>query len=203
MPIFTDFSARGQVGILDWYTSSVAVFSATLLAAHGATYLQLETRGPVRERSGRQARRLWIAVFLLLPIVSLQTWDVRPDLYLTLGQRPLAWLGVPVVAAGAWALWSGLRGQGERRALAGSCAVIAGLLAGAAASVFPVILHSTLAPRFSLTAYNGTTDERGLRMAAIWWPVALVLALTYFVLVMRSYRGKLGPADQKTNFSAS
>ena len=36
--------------------------------------------------------------------------------------------------------FTGLRGTAEGRAFAGSCAVIAGLLAGAAASVFPVML---------------------------------------------------------------
>ena len=39
MSLFTDFTTRGRVGILDWYTLSVAVFATVLLSAHGATYL--------------------------------------------------------------------------------------------------------------------------------------------------------------------
>ena len=35
---FTDFMARGYVGLLDWYTVSVALFTVAVLAAHGATY---------------------------------------------------------------------------------------------------------------------------------------------------------------------
>jgi len=50
---FTDFSVRGQVGLLDWYTVSVAVFAVVLLAAHGATYLTLKTDGAVHDRSDR------------------------------------------------------------------------------------------------------------------------------------------------------
>src|SRR5215475_12364642 len=47
MAFFTNFMASGYVGLLDWYTVSVAVFSVAVLAAHGATYLTLETVGPV------------------------------------------------------------------------------------------------------------------------------------------------------------
>ena len=44
MAFFTDFTPRGDVGLLDWYTVSVALFAAVALAAHGATYLTLKTR---------------------------------------------------------------------------------------------------------------------------------------------------------------
>jgi cytochrome d ubiquinol oxidase subunit II len=114
--------------------------------------------------------------------------------------RPAAWLAVAVVLAGAWALFTGLRGAREDRAFAGSCAVIAGLLAGAAAGVFPVMLLSTLAPEHSITAYNGAAAARGLAMALVWWPVALVLAGAYFTVLLRNYRGKVRPAEDTQGF---
>jgi cytochrome d ubiquinol oxidase subunit II len=115
-------------------------------------------------------------------------------------QRPVAWLAVAIVAAGAWALVTGLRGRFEERAFAGSCAIVGGLLAGAAAGAFPVFLRSTLAPEHSLTAYNGATARTGLAVALIWWPIALGLALTYFAMVMRSYKGKVRPASDTQGF---
>src|SRR5271167_1162320 len=62
MAFFTNFTPRGDVGLLDWYTLSVALFAAVILAAHGATYLTLKTEGPVHDRSGHFARVLWVAV---------------------------------------------------------------------------------------------------------------------------------------------
>ena len=115
-------------------------------------------------------------------------------------ERPVAWLAVAVAVAGGWGLVTGLRGTGEWRAFAGSCAVIAGLLAGAAAGVFPVMLLSTLAPEHSMTAYTGAAPAHGLAMALVWWPVAFVLALTYFTVVTRNYRGKVRPADDTHGF---
>jgi cytochrome d ubiquinol oxidase subunit II len=214
MSLFTDFGVRGHVGILDWYTVSVAVLTTVLLAAHGATYLRLKTTGPVHQRSERLARRLWTTAFVLFPVISLETWFVRPALFTGMIERPAAWLAVAVVLAGSWALVTGfhpsahntragdpgLRGTAESRAFAGSCAVIAGLLAGAAAGVFPVMLYSTLGSEHSMTAYNGAAPAHGLALALIWWPVATVLALTYFTIIARNYRGKVPPAQDTQAF---
>ena len=113
----------------------------------------------------------------------------------------MEWLAVAVVVTGAWALFTGLRGTAESRAFAGSSAVITGLLAGAAVSVFPVMLHSTIAPEHSMTAYNGAAPAHGLALALIWWPVALVLAFTYFTVIMRNYGGKVRPTEDLQGLS--
>jgi cytochrome d ubiquinol oxidase subunit II len=194
MSLFTDFGVRGRVGILDWYTLSVAVFATALLAAHGGTYLMLKTTGPVHERSELWARRLWASTAVLFVIITAQTQIVRPDLSGAMLRRPFGWMALATLASGALAVWTGLRGRAERRAFAGSCAIITGLLLGAAASVFPVMLHSTLAPEHSLTIYDGVTAGRGLAIALVWWPVAFVLALAYFVAILRNNGGKARPA---------
>jgi cytochrome bd ubiquinol oxidase subunit II len=200
MALFTDFSARGQVGILDWFTLSVAVFATLLLAAHGATYLRYKTQGTVHDRSAAWARRLWSLTAILFVGITVQTSVVRPELFHAMAERPLAWPALLLVAGGFWALGTGLRGSNELRAFAGSCAVIAGLLSAAAVGMFPVILHSTLGAEHSLTAYAGAAPGRGLAVALIWWPVAFVLAATYFIVIMRSYRGKVRPVDNSQGF---
>ena len=123
MSLFTDFGVRGRVGILDWYTVSVAVFTTVLLSAHGATYLRLKTTGQLHERSARLARRLWTAALVLFAVVSVETWVVRPALYGAMVERPLAWLAIAVVVAGAWALFTGLRGTAETSRL---CRIVRG-----------------------------------------------------------------------------
>ncbi len=191
MSLFTDFGVRGQVGILDWYTVSVAVFTAVLLLAHGAAYLQVKTVGVVYQRSSQWAHRLWIAVLVLFPMVSFETWIVRPELANALVERPVAWLSTIVLLGGAWTIWTGVRRRDDRRAFAGSCTVLASLLATAAVTMFPVMLHSTLAPEHSLTAYNGSASRLGLSTALVWWPIAVALAITYFVIVRRSFSGRV------------
>src|SRR5262249_10661406 len=62
MAFFTNFDIRGYVGLLDWYTVSVAIFATAILAAHGATYLTLKTEGEVHDRSARLTKFLWVLV---------------------------------------------------------------------------------------------------------------------------------------------
>lgn len=193
MAFFTDFTTRGNVGILDWYTIAVALFALICLSAHGVTYLAFKTEGVVNERSSLLSRRLWWLAILLLPVISGVTWMVRPELFQGMLPRPAAWLGILLIIGGIATLVIGT--ASETRRFFGGCAVLAGLLGTAAASLFPSILHSTLDPKFSITAYNGASGTYGLSMALIWWPVALLLSVSYFVFVFRHYAGKTRPLN--------
>jgi len=188
MALFTNFGVRGEVGLLDWYTISLGVFALVTLSAHGATYLMLKTAGPVQERSERTARRLWPVVFVLLFVVTIETWRVRPDLFGSLLRRFYGFPALGMAATGAIAIFSAFRHRLEQRAFLGSCLLIAGLLSGVAAALFPVLLYSRLGPERSLTVYNSSSGVHSLAVALIWWPIALVLAITYAGFVLRYYR---------------
>lgn len=195
LALFTDFGVRGDVGILDWYTLSVAVETLVLLCAHGATYLTLRTSGAVHDRSTRLAGWFWIAAAIGFPIVSIETWVVRPELFSQLVQRPLGWLTLAVLVVGAAGVISGRWLNRELRAMAGSVMVIAGLLGSLAVGAYPVLLRSTLSEVYSLTADNAASSAIGLGQALVWWPIALVLAVGYFVFIARQFRGKVRPAQ--------
>jgi len=192
MAFFTDFNVRGNVGLLDWYTVSIAVLAAVILAAHGATYLTMKTEGTVHHRCEKYAKYLWIAAIPLLLIVLIESRIVRPDLP---GRgalfNPFWWLGLVVIVASTITLISGLAKRLEVRAFVGSNFVIGGLLATGAAAIFPVMLHSTLAPEHSMTAYAAAAPPRSLHVAAIWWPMGFALAVFYFVFISRRYAGKV------------
>jgi len=53
------------------------------------------------------------------------------------------------------------------------------------------MLHSTLAPENSLTAYAVAVSPGTLRIATIWWPFGFALAVFYFVFISRRYGGKV------------
>ena len=191
MAFFTDFNVRGHVGLLDWYTVSIAILAIVMLAAHGATYLTLKTEGLVHDRSEKLARYLWIGVVPLFLIVLIESRIVRPDLPGRALSNPFWWIGLAVIAISTIALVSGLRGRRERRAFLASNFLIVGLLATGAVAIFPVILHSTLAPENSLSAYAVAVSPGTLRIATIWWPIGFALAVFYSVFISRRYAGKV------------
>ncbi len=200
MAFFTDFTPRGYVGLLDWYTVSVALFAAVALAAHGATYLTVKTQGAVHDRSARYARVLWAAAAPLLLLISVESGVVRPDLLGHAIHSPFWWLGLLLVCAAAITLISGLATRREVRAFIGSNLLLAGLLATGAAAIFPVVLHSTLAPENSLTVYDVAAGPNSLAYAAIWWPIGFALAAAYFVFVSRRYAGTVSVQRDNEGF---
>ena len=190
MAFFTDFKTRGFVGLLDWYTVSIAVFVTVLLAAHGATYLTLKTEGPVHDRSAKWANYLWAAMVPLFLIISVESWVVRPDLFQHAIYKPFCWLGLLVIIVAGVTLISGLSTRREMRAFVGSNGLIVGVLATGAAALFPVMLYSTLAPENSLSAYAVASNRTAFLLASIWWPPAFVLATAYFIFISRRYAGR-------------
>jgi NADH dehydrogenase FAD-containing subunit/cytochrome bd-type quinol oxidase subunit 2 len=190
MAFFTNFRTHGYVGLLDWYTVSVAIFVAVLLAAHGATYLTLKTEGPVHDRSAKWANYLWAAVVPLFLAISIESWVVRPDLFQQGIYKPFCWLGILGAVISGVTLISGLSTHRETRAFVGSNGVLVGVLGAGAAALFPVMLHSTLAPENSLTAYAVASNRPAFLLASIWWPIAFILATAYFIFISRRYVGK-------------
>jgi len=190
LALFTDFTARDPVGILDWYTILTGVFALVALAAHGAVFLAWKTDGPVHERSHRLARRLWIAVAVLWPVVTIASNAVNPALFPGMGRRWLAALAVVLAFAGIVVVFRRLRRPGAVGGFLGSCAFLLGTIGASAASYFPVMLRATGGDALSMTAYTGGADEAGLRTALKWFLVGLPLALAYLVVVFRLHRGK-------------
>jgi len=191
MAFFTNFSVRGYVGLLDWYTISIAIFAASILAAHGASYLALKTEGPVHDRSSQCAKYLWAAIVPLLIAVSVESWMVRPDVPRHAIHNPFCWLGLLMIIVASCTLILGLRLRVEEWAFLGSNFLLVGLLATGGAAIFPVMLHSTLAPENSLTAYTVAAGRNSLLLASIWWPVAFGLATAYFVFISRRFAGRV------------
>jgi cytochrome d ubiquinol oxidase subunit II len=195
LELFTDFRASGHVGTLDWYTLLLAVFTLVSLAAHGASYLRLKTRGPVEVRSARLSKVLWPAAFVLLAGITAGTAALRPDLVSSMGRRPLAWVFAGTALGGAIAAVVGQRKGGEGLAFAGGCAFLSGLLGAGATASFPVMLYTTIPGASPITAAAGASSDANLRAGLMWWPFALLLTMGYAVLVARRYAGKVGSEE--------
>ena len=79
----------------------------------------------------------------------------------------------------------------ERLAFQASCGYIVGMLVGAAFALYPVVLPASTDPVYDLTIHNTAAGEHGLRVGVIWWTIGMALAVSYFVFVYRTFRGKV------------
>jgi cytochrome bd ubiquinol oxidase subunit II len=200
LPLFTDFTAKNPVGILDWYTVSAGVFALLAIAGHGAAFLAWKTDGPVHERSLRSALWLYGGVTVVWPLLTLATVFVNAPMLAALPGRPLALLSLLLAIGGLVAVHVGLRTGRPLRAFLGSCAFLTGMLAATAACVFPVMLRSITDSAASLTAYNSSVRDASLRTALAWWVVAFPLAVFYFYTLFRLHRGKAVAAREREGY---
>jgi cytochrome d ubiquinol oxidase subunit II len=196
LSLFESFSPTGALGILDWYTVLAGVLALVAILHHGALFLAWKTDGPVRERSLRRAAILFPATVALWLAASVATAALAPGILRGLAARPLAWLSVALLLAGLATSFVARRAGRDLLAFLGSAAFLLGVLAATAASVFPVMLRSAGDPALSLTAENAAAGERSLRLGLLWWPIGLVLAVVYFVILFRLHRGKAQAAAE-------
>ena len=191
LTLFTDFRTSGAIGILDWYTVLVGVFTLAALSAHGAAYLAWKTSGPVQERARRLGRPLAAAVAGLFLLVTIATTYVTPGFLGGIPQRPAAWIAALAAFAGLLMLNFDLRRGRDGRALLGSALFLGGLLAATAVAMYPALLRARPDPSLSLTAPGTATAESSLRIAFAWWSIAFPLAVAYSVTVAWLHRGKV------------
>lgn len=196
LPLFTHFAPRSPVGLLDWYTVLIGVFALGVIAAHGSVFLAWKAGGEVGGRSARLAPRLWIAVGVLWPVVAAATHAVNPAVFAGSLRNPLALVFTGVLLAGFASLVLGLQRERPLLAFLGSGAFILGLLAATAASVWPVMLPSTLDPAWALTAPASASSEASLRKGLGWWFLGFPLALAYLAFLFRMHRGRARAAAE-------
>src|SRR2546430_2322731 len=195
-----------EVWLVGFGGTLVAIFPRLMASAFAGYYLALFLilwclilRGVSIEVGGHINDRLWqtywdfdfVLSHVLLAVVLIESRIVRPDLPGRALFNPFWWIGLVVVAASAFTLLTGLTSGRELRAFVGSNFLIVGLLATGAAAIFPVMLHSTLAPENSLTAYGVASSPSTLLCASFWWPIAFALAVFYFIFISRRYAGKV------------
>jgi len=185
LPFFTDFGVRGAVGLLDWFTIPVGIFTVLALGAHGASYVAVRSHDAFRSRATATARRWWIAVLAALPVITILTGCVRGAFFTHMLATPAAWPGLLLIVGGAVGLVGGLWRADARWLFPGGCAVLAGLCIAAGAAMFPVMLLSTTADGPSLCAWSCAIPHATLGATLVWWGAAAVLVGGYLYFVLR------------------
>ena len=191
LPLWTDFAAGPEAGILDWYTVLVAVAALVALTLHGALWLALKTPGKLEARARLLAGVMWwptLAAVLAITGASLQ---VQPHLRASFEAHP--WFDVfPLLALAGLGAVKFLNGR--KRALGaflGSCLFLLGMLSSVAAGLFPLVLPASGDPALSLTVMNSAAPRYGLEVGLYWFIPGMLLTFAYFTYTYRSFAGKV------------
>jgi cytochrome d ubiquinol oxidase subunit II len=191
--LWTDFGAAPPVGALDWYTTTIGLFSLATLTHHGSLWIALRTRDELRERARRAARLVWPAVVVLGAVATAMTFRIQPQLSRNLERWP--WGAIfPVLALGGLIASRVFSARlKEHAAFVASAAAIAGMLGSAAFGVYPYVLPSIADPGLSLSIDNTLAGSNGLALGLMWWFPGMALAVIYAIYVHWKFSGPIQP----------
>ena len=190
-PLWTDFSPfSGIPGILDWYTVLIGLLALTTLVVHGSNFIAVKTEDDLNARSRRIARRFSFATILLTLFATPATFWVSPEMLRSFNERPYGYV-LPLVAVAGLAgmVYFDLRGR-DREAFLSSGAYIVGMLTSTVFGVYPKVLPA-VDPANSLTVQNASASTYGMAVGLVWWSIGMVLAVVYFTVIYRLFRGKV------------
>ena len=190
-PLWTNFRVGTNPGILDWYTVLTGLLALVTLTVHGSHYIAVKTEGAVQDRARRVARFGWLMLLVLTALSLVATIYVRPQALDNFRLYVWGWI-IPALVVGALVLMPVLMRKGsDLYAFVASTVYIAGMLGGAAFAMYPQLLSASTNPAYSLTIHNSRTGTYSLTVGLVWWLVGMGLAITYFIFIYRSFRGKV------------
>src|ERR1019366_8543999 len=191
LPLWTDFTAGKDTGILDWYTVLIAIAALLALTVHGSLWVALKTEGAVEGRARLLARRAWWGLLAWVVVITLASFRIQPHLKDSFGSHPWGYAFPFLAILGL----TGMRVLDGRRngleAFLCSSLFILGMMTSAAFGVYPYVLPSNGDTSFGLTVYNSAAPLYGLQVGLMWFIPGMILASGYFVYTYRSFSGKV------------
>jgi cytochrome d ubiquinol oxidase subunit II len=191
LPLWTNLTPRGEVGIIDWYTLLVGAASLFALAEHGSLWVVLKTEGNFKERTRSFGARCWAGYVAIILLMSGASFWIQPNLIRQFRSHPWGLLFPAIAVVGM----IGMRVLSSRRqdlqAFLASGLHLVGMLTSVAFGVFPNVLPSNATQDLSLTIYNAATAEHGLIVGLSWFLPGMALAIGYSVFVYRHFAGRV------------
>ncbi len=182
-------------GNWDWLTPFSLLTAVALVVGYamlGATWLIMKTEGETLARAQRFARPLGMALLALIGLVSIITPLLRPE-YLA------RWFGWPsgaysaavplLLAAAAWALWTGLRDNRTYRPFLATVAIFVLSFAGLGVSFYPHLIPPTL------TITEAAAPDKSLAFLLAGAVVLIPMILLYTGYSYWVFRGKVRHED--------
>jgi cytochrome d ubiquinol oxidase subunit II len=195
-PLWTDFNPFSETpGILDPYTVLIGLLALATLIVHGANFIAVKTDGDLNARSRTISRRFTYVTVALTIVATVFTFWVSPWMLDSFNERPYGYVLPLVAIAGLVGMVLFNLRNDDRAAFLSSGAYIIGMLTSTVFGVYPKVLPA-VDPANSLTIYNASASQYGMAVGLVWWSIGMVLAVVYFVVIYRLFRGKVSLEDE-------
>lgn len=175
------------LGLLNPFALLTGLLSVAMFLAQGASWLQMKTLGPVRERSLAAGRTAWFAWLALWAAVTLYSRVEAPLSWS--GAGPALW-AIPALffffMAGLRHSWGGRR---PSESFFFSSAAIAMLLAGLGAAIYPNLVPALGNPERSLTIWNAASSLLTLKVMLTIALAGMPIVIGYTIFIYTRFKG--------------
>ena len=193
------------------------LLSVAMLVMHGASWLQLKTKGPVADRARAFGRTAALATIVLFALGGLWLWAGIDGYRITsaivtdgpsnplsktvetgsgiwfenYAAMPLTMLAPVLGFVGALGAWLFLGTRREILSLLSSALSVLGIIATVGVSMFPFILPSSLDPQSSLTVWDSSSSHLTLFIMLVVTAIFIPLIVAYTSWVYHVLWGKV------------
>ena len=205
-------------GLLTPFALLAGLVSLSMLLMHGAAWLMFKTDGQVSARAAKYGTIFAVLTTVLFAaagvwLANMNGFVITSEINPVGPSNPMN--KTAAVVAGAWmsnfkaspVLWivpalglvmplvvaAALRSRKEWLGLLGSGLAIAGIILSVGCAMFPMILPSTVDPRFSLTVWDSSSSHVVLFIMLVCSLIFIPLILAYTSWVYSVLRGKVDP----------
>ncbi len=181
----------GFFALLNPYALLSGVATVAIFVMHGVLWLRLKTDGPLAQRMGRTATRMWMVLMLLYLAITVATFFAAPRIFARALDRPLFWVFFLTMMTGIFIMPPAISAARNKLAFLGSALATTGIIAATAVCMFPVLVPSSLDPAFSLDIYNASSTQRTLGVMLIIAGIGMPLVIGYTSWIYWTFRGKV------------
>src|SRR5271157_1643203 len=191
LPLWTDFAAGKESGILDWYTVLIAIAALLTLTLHGALWVALKTEAELERRARRVAQSVWWLLAAWVVLITVASFRIQPHLQQSFRARPWGYAFPLCALAGLIGIRILTIKRNGLAAFLCSCLFILGMLTSAAFGLYPDVLPSNRDQALSLTVHNAAAAPYGLGIGLLWFIPGMLLTVGYFTYTYRNFSGKV------------
>ncbi|MCE5336021.1 MAG: cytochrome d ubiquinol oxidase subunit II [Desulfobacteraceae bacterium] len=188
--------------LLNVYGLMGGVLFVLIFLVHGALWLTIHSKGPLRQRAARAAGTLWYPL-LAMAVVFLVATYFSTKLYENYLKSPFL-LVIPAAAVGSLLMIRVFVAQSHWwKAWTASAVFVATVTLFGVTGLYPNLLVSSIDPMFSLTAFNSSSSPLTLKImlgvALVFVPIVIayqVWVYRFFARKENSVAPEVGPGQE-------
>ncbi|MCU0599828.1 MAG: cytochrome d ubiquinol oxidase subunit II [Desulfobacterales bacterium] len=192
---FDDTGYHGNlISLLNPYGILGGVLFTLLFLEHGALWLAARTVGQLQNRAASTAAKIWPVLLCVIVAFLVASW-FSTHLYANYLKTPVLFIVLALAVVALIGVRVFISQKQYFKAWFASAATIISATFFCIIGLYPNLFPSSMAPGFSLTAYNSSSSQLTLTIMLVVVAIIIPMVIAYQVWAYYLFKDKLTPKD--------